>query len=126
MPIVDRAAARRFAEHWVAVSNRGDLEEIFSHYRDDFEMRSPLIVERGFSAEGVLRGKDAIRPYWSRGLAATPRIHFELLDSYGGIDTVVIHYRSVGRRYVTEVLELDEHGLGRRGSACHGAEDEIR
>jgi len=62
-------------------------------------------------------------PYWSRGLAATLRLRFELIDAYGGIDTVVIHYRSVGRRLVTEVIELDETGLGRRGSACYGADD---
>ncbi|MGE0786740.1 MAG: nuclear transport factor 2 family protein [Sandaracinaceae bacterium] len=123
MRVLDRAFARRFAEEWVAAWNGGDLETIFSHYRDDFEMRSPLIVERGFDPHGVLRGKDAIRPYWSAGLKASPPIRFELIDAYAGVDTVVIHYRSVGRRYVTEVIEVDDAGLGVRGSACYGEED---
>jgi hypothetical protein len=84
-------------------------------------MRSPLIVERGFSSTGSLRGKDAIRPYWGGGIAkADPPLHFELLGAYAGVDTVAIHYRSVGRKIVIEVIELDDSRRAIRGSACHG------
>ena len=38
--------ARRFAEEWIAAWNAHDLERILPHYSDDFEMHSPLIVER--------------------------------------------------------------------------------
>lgn len=120
MAVIDPDFARELAAEWVAAWNSHDLERIFSHYADTFEMRSPLIAERGFSADGVLRGKPAIRPYWSAGLAASPPIRFELLDVYAGADTVVIHYRSVGRRLVTEVLELDASRRIVRGSACYG------
>ena len=120
MPVIDLEWARTLATEWVAAWNSHDLDRILSHYTDDFEMRSPLIAERGFSASGALRGKAAIRPYWTAGLAATPPIRFELLDVYAGADTVVIHYRSVGRRLVTEVLELDAERRIIRGSACYG------
>jgi len=60
--VIDRASARALAERWVAAWNSGDLEQVFALYHDDFEMRSPLIVERGFAPTGVLRGKAAIRP----------------------------------------------------------------
>jgi ketosteroid isomerase-like protein len=121
--VIDRAFARSFAEKWIAAWNAGDLERIFSLYADDFEMRSPLIAERGFSERGILRGKDAIRPYWSAGIAsAKPPLVFELIDAYGGVGTVAIHYRSVGRKYVIEVIELDPEGRAIRGSACHGAD----
>jgi len=121
--IIDRAFAREFAAEWVAAWNSGDLERIFAHYADDFEMRSPLIAERGFSPTGVLRGKAAIRPYWGGGLAsAKPPIAFELLDAYAGVSTVAIHYRSVGRKIVIEVIEFDEQRRAIRGSACHGAD----
>jgi ketosteroid isomerase-like protein len=120
-PIITRAFARQFAAEWIAAWNSGDLERIFSHYADDFEMRSPLIAERGFSPTGMLRGKAAIRPYWGGGLAAaTPPIKFELIDAYAGVNTVAIHYRSVARKYVIEVIEFDEQGRGIRGCACHG------
>jgi len=118
--VVDLEWARAFAAEWVAAWNSHDLERILGHYTDDFEMRSPLIVERGFSPSGVLRGKAAIRPYWSAGLAATPPIRFELLDVFAGVDSIVIHYRSVGRKLVTEVLEVDGERRVVRGSACYG------
>lgn len=120
MPVIDLPWARELAAEWVAAWNSHDLERILSHYTEDFEMRSPLIAERGFSPTGVLRGKPAIRPYWAAGLAASPPIRFELLDVYAGADTVVIHYRSVGRRLVTEVLDLDADRRIVRGSACYG------
>lgn len=121
--VIDRAFALAFATEWVAAWNSGDLERVFSHYADDFEMRSPLIVERGFSPTGVLRGKDAIRPYWGAGIAnANPPLSFELIDAYAGVDTIAIHYRSLGRKVVVEVIELDEQGRGIRGCACPGAD----
>src|SRR3954471_1712900 len=99
--VIDREFALAFANDWIAAWNGGDLERIFSHYADDFEMRSPLIAERGFSPTGVLRGKDAIRPYWGGGItSARPALLFELMSAYAGVNTVAIHYRSVGRYYV--------------------------
>jgi ketosteroid isomerase-like protein len=121
--VLDRDFALAFAAEWVAAWNSGDLERIFSHYADDFEMRSPLIVERGFSSTGVLRGKEAIRPYWGAGIVnAKPPLRFELVDAYAGVDTVAIHYRSVGRQVVIEVIEFDEKRQGIRASACRGAD----
>lgn len=120
---IDRESARRLAADWIAAWNSGDLERVFALYDDDFEMRSPLIAERGFSPTGALRGKAAIRPYWGAGITtAKPPLRFELIDAYGGVDTVAIHYRSVGRKQVVEILELDTHGRVIRGSACHGAD----
>ncbi len=123
-PIIDSAFARVFAAEWIAAWNSGDLERIFSQYADDFEMRSPLIVERGFAASGVLRGKHAIRPYWSAGIAgAQPPLRFELIDAYAGVDTIAIHSRSVGRKVGIEILELDGERRIIRGGACHGADE---
>jgi ketosteroid isomerase-like protein len=121
--IMDSAFARRFATEWVAAWNSGDLERVFAHYTDDFEMRSPLILERGFSPTGVLQGKAAIRPYWGGGLAAAkPPIKFELIDAYAGVNTIAIHYRSVARKYVIEVIEFDAHRCAICSSACYGAD----
>jgi SnoaL-like domain len=117
--IIDHA----FATEWIAAWNSGNLERILAYYTDDFEMRSPLIAKRGFSPTGVLRGKAAIRPYSGGGLAAAkPPLKFELIDAYAGVNTVAIHYRSVGRKYVIEVIEFDAHWRAIRGNACHGAD----
>src|SRR5690348_15934213 len=110
-PLIDRSFAHELATKWIAAWNSGDLEQVYVLYADDFEMRSPLIVERGFSPSGALRGKEAIRPYWGAGIAtAKPPLRFELIDAYAGVGTVVVHYRSVGRKVVIEILELDDQG----------------
>ena len=92
--MIQKEWAQEFAEEWCAAWNAGDLMRIFSHYADDFEMTSPLIVERMGVASGVLKGKDAIRPYWSAGLAARPKLHFELLDVSTGVNSIAIRYHS--------------------------------
>lgn len=110
--------ALTFAQEWVEAWNSHDLERILSHYAEDFEMTSPLIVERMGERTGVLRGKAAVRPYWERGLAAQPPLRFELIDVLAGVRSITISYRSVGRgRVVAEVLEFDERGRVVRGAA---------
>lgn len=122
MPIIDPAYAAEFAAAWCAAWNSGDLEQVFAHYRDDFEMSSPLIIERGFSPDGTLRGKAAIRPYWGAGITtANPPLKFVLLAAYVGVDTICIHYQSIGRRVVVEVIEFDAERRAIRGNACYAA-----
>lgn len=119
--VIDTAWARAFAQEWCEGWNSHDLPRILAHYADDFEMSSPFIVERGLDPSGVLRGKPAVAAYWGGGLAsAQPPLRFELIDVYAGVDSVVIHYRSVGRRLVMEVLIFDAQRRVIRGSACWG------
>jgi len=118
--MIDRAWAASFAREWVEAWNSHDLERIFSHYVDDFEMSSPLIVERMKEPSGVLRGKAAIRPYWTLALQLQPLLRFELLGVYVGADRIGIHYRSVGRRLAFEVLTFNAARLVTHGAATHG------
>jgi hypothetical protein len=53
---------------------------------------------------------------------AKPPLRFELIDVYPGVNTIAIHYRSVGRKHVVEMIEFDEQGRAIRGCACHGAD----
>jgi hypothetical protein len=107
--MITPAWAQEFAEEWIAAWNSHDLERILAHYRDDFEMRSPLIIERMGVPGGMLKGKDAVRPYWRQGLDAQPPLLFELRDVLAGIDTIAIYYRSVTReRMVAEILSFDD------------------
>lgn len=106
--MITAAWAQEFAEEWIAAWNSHDLERILAHYRDDFEMHSPLIIDRMGVPSGTLKGKHAIRPYWQIGLAAKPPLHFELQDVLVGVDTIAIYYRSATRnRMVTEILRFD-------------------
>jgi aryl-phospho-beta-D-glucosidase BglC (GH1 family) len=102
--MIDGEFAQEFAREWIEAWNAHDLERIFSHYRDDFEMSSPLIIERMNEPSGVLKGKAAIRPYWQRGLAAQPPLHFELDFVTCGVASITLVYRNQSGVRATEVL----------------------
>jgi ketosteroid isomerase-like protein len=119
--MIAREWAEAFARDWIAAWNAHDLERILSHYADDFEMRSPLIVERMGVPEGLLKGKEAIRPYWQAGLAAKPPLKFELREVMVGVGAIAIVYRNVTRGAdVVERIEFNEQGLGVRAEALYG------
>lgn len=106
---IDREFAENFARHWIESWNSHDLEAILSHYTDDFEMSSPLIAERMGVAEGKLQGKGAISEYWSIGLSATPKLHFEYINTFVGVSSLVIYYK--GRRgHSSEVFYFNDQG----------------
>jgi ketosteroid isomerase-like protein len=109
--------AQEFAEEWIAAWNSHDLERIFSHYTDDFEMSSPYIVLRMGEPSGTLRGKTAIRPYWTAALTWQPPLHFELQHVYAGADSITIAYRRVGGPLAAEVLFFNGDGKAVKGVA---------
>lgn len=118
--LLDAAWAQHFAEEWVTAWNAHDLERILSHYTDDFEMSSPLIVERMSEPSGKLKGKERIRPYWRQGLSAQPPLRFELIAVYTGVDSLTLHYRSKGRQLACETLFFNSQRLVTRGVAHYG------
>ncbi len=118
--MIDTEWAREFAADWIDAWNSADLDRILAHYTDDFEMSSPLIVERMGIETGQLKGKDAIRPNWAAGLNAHPRLHFELIAVFTGANSVALHYRNTTRdRVVIEVIEFDHTLRGTRAQAMY-------
>ena len=105
--------ARRFVDQWVADWNAHDLEGLLDHYTDDVVFTSPLAERFLPGSEGVASGKDALRAYWTAGLAALPDLRFEVLDHYVGASTIVIRYRNQMGGVVCEVLEFDGEQVAR-------------
>lgn len=110
--------ADEFAREWIEAWNSHDLERILSHYTDDFEMTSPVIVRVVGEASGTLRGKAAVGAYWRKALAANPKLHFELITTLRGVRSMVLYYRGA-RGLSAEVFEFehDDGGLVRRSFA---------
>jgi ketosteroid isomerase-like protein len=101
--------AREFADDWIESWNSHDLERILSHYEDDFEMSSPVIVESMGVASGRLKGKEQIAIYWGRALERYPDLHFEKLHVLVGAGSVTIIYNGV-RGLSAEVFHFSESG----------------
>jgi len=120
--MIDAKWAKEFAQEWVDSWNAHDINRILSHYVDDFEMRSPIIVERMGIASGVLKGKKAVSHYWAPALTASPPLKFVLHDVLVGTDAIALYYYNVTRgRMVVEVLTFNEQRQVVTGSA-HYAE----
>ena len=112
---MDIEKATAFADHWIESWNNHDLDSILSHYTDDFEMSSPVIVESMGELTGKLKGKTSVREYWAKALARYPELHFEKLHTLVGVDSVTIVYNGV-RGVSAEVFYFDK--LGKVHSAC--------
>jgi hypothetical protein len=103
---MDHAEAQAFAEQWVTAWNAHDIDAVLEHFTDDVVFTSPVAV-RLHGGDGVLRGKEALRDYWSEGVRLVPDLRFELLAVYAGIGTLVINFRNQAGGLVCEVLTFD-------------------
>jgi ketosteroid isomerase-like protein len=112
---MDVARAREFAQQWVDAWNAHDLDGVLAHFADDAEFSSPVAAQLLPETHGILRGKEAIRGYWTIGLERIPDLRFEVIDVYAGVDLLVIHYRNHVGGLVNEVLLLNAAGLVQRG-----------
>ena len=91
--MIYKSFAEEFARDWIDSWNSHDLDRILSHYSDQFEMVSPIIVQLAGERSGMLKGKDAVRAYWAKALQLIPDLRFELLSILIGIDSITLHYR---------------------------------
>jgi ketosteroid isomerase-like protein len=90
---MDKEFAQKFAREWVEAWNSHNLDEILTHYADDFEMNSPVIQQLAGEPSGYLKGKAAVRAYWSKALDMHHNLHFELLNIFLGVNSIVVNYK---------------------------------
>jgi RimJ/RimL family protein N-acetyltransferase/ketosteroid isomerase-like protein len=105
-----------FAAAWVAAWNAHDVEAVLAHFAEDAVFTSPVASRVVPGSDGVLRGKAAIRDYWTTALRGLPDLRFEVLGTYAGVDTLVVNYRNQRGGLVNEVLTFADglvvHGRG--------------
>lgn len=107
-----------FADRWVDAWNARDVEAVLRHYAEDVVFTSPTAMRVVPESNGTVRGKDALRSYWTRALQENRDLRFELIAVYAGIDTLVLHYRNQLGDLVNEVLTF-RNGLVAVGHAAH-------
>jgi hypothetical protein len=106
---MDQERAQRFAEEWYAAWNAHDLDAVLDHYADDVEMVSPLVSTLTGRDDDTLVGKDALRAYFAAGLEKYPALHFEPVELFVGVGSLVLDYRGAGGNLAAEVVFLDDH-----------------
>jgi hypothetical protein len=102
--------ARLFGEEWIAAWNAHDLDRILSHYSDDVVVTSAFVARVLGDGSVTVRGKPALRAYWARALEQFSDLTFTLFAAYPGVDSVVVHYRSIGGLVGAEFMRFDDTG----------------
>jgi ketosteroid isomerase-like protein len=121
MPVMDEAFAKTFAHEWIESWNSHDVERVLSHYSDDFEMSSPFIAKHGNAATGTLKGKQAIRLYWTNSMKNYPELAFRLIDVLFSVDTVCIYFHSKLGLRAMEWLRFNSDGQVETASCSYNA-----
>ena len=64
------------ARTWLEVFNRHDLDALLALYAEDATHTSPKIRSLYPDSGGQLRGKVALRQWWTEALARLPALHY--------------------------------------------------
>jgi ketosteroid isomerase-like protein len=107
--MIDKTFADYFAADWIDAWNAHDLDRILSHYCDDFEMSSPVIIKVAGESSGTLKGKEKIAAYWAKALQLVSDLHFELVTTLVGVSSITLYYQGV-RGLSAEVFHFNQEG----------------
>ena len=69
---------KSYADQWVRAWNAHDVEAVLDHFRDDVVFTSPVAARVVPESGGVVRGKAALRNYWSTALSQQADLQFEV------------------------------------------------
>jgi hypothetical protein len=103
--------ADQFAREWLESWNSHDLDRIMGHYNEQVEFVSPFVVKLLNDPTGTVRGKKALRDYFSKGLAKYPDLTFYLQKFFLGVRSVTVYYESVNDLIAAKTMELDDRRL---------------
>jgi hypothetical protein len=102
--------AQEFAHAWIIAWNSHDLDRILFHYAENIVLTSPAAAKLLNDPAGTVTGIPALRAYFQRGLQAFPNLHFELIDVFAGLSTVVLIFKNQRGARTAEFMEFQEQG----------------
>jgi predicted ester cyclase len=105
-----KGQAEEFASHWIAAWNSHDLEKIMSHYEDSVLLTSPVAAKLLNNPSGTVRGKEALRAYFKKGLEVYPDLNFRLVDLMWGLNSVVLCYVNQKGTKAAEFMDIGSNG----------------
>jgi hypothetical protein len=112
-------AAVAFAEDWIDSWNSHDIERILSHYAQEIEFYSPLIVERYADLTGVITSRVKLKEYFSLGLAKNTALKFKLLEVLVGVNQILLYYENARGGRTGEFFEFGSGSKVIRSSSCY-------
>ena len=108
--MLSETEAREFASDWIRAWNSRDVDAIMSHYATEVALTSPAVAQLLGDPSGTVRGQEALRNYFQRGLQAYPNLTFRLLDVMRGLNSVVLYYVNQKGSRTGEYMEFGPTG----------------
>lgn len=102
--------AEKLAQSWTTAWNNHDLDRLMDHYAENVVFYSPFVKHLDHETSGMVRGKDALRDYFAKGMQAYPHTRFQLHRTGVGIGSIVLNYISVNGMLANELHILDGDG----------------
>ena len=102
---MNRLEMEHFARLWIGHWNARDVDAVLDTFAEDARFISPLAAE--VTGSPVIRGKAALRDYWTRALKQTDSLHFALIGAICDLErqTLVVQYRAERNGKVTRAAE---------------------
>jgi predicted ester cyclase len=102
--------SQRFAHEWIAAWNSHELDAIMSHYDANVVLTSPVAARLLNDPSGTVKGSEAVRAYFKRGLEAYPNLQFEFEDVMSGLSSVVLCYKNQIGTKTAEFMDFGPNG----------------
>ena len=121
--IMSRVQADDHARQWAEAWNRRDLDAVLAHFEDDVVFASPKAL--AVTGAPVVRGKAALRAYWSAAIAPVQHLRFEvrrILWDAESSELSIVYDRDLDGKAdrATEVLAFGPAGRVVRGEVFYG------
>lgn len=100
------------AHQWFHAFNMHDIEMLLALYAEDAEHYSPKLKARQPETKGFIKGKPALRAWWTDAFTRLPQLHYKLLQLISNEEQVFMEYirQTPGEEdiQVGEVLVINE------------------
>lgn len=120
---VTREIDETFAAQWAEAWNARAVEAVLEHFHDDVVFISPTAL--AVVGSPIIRGKKALRAYWTAALARITSLRFTLDHVVWDPvqrELAIIYTSDIDgkSKRVSENLTFDEHGQVVSGEVFHG------
>ena len=118
-----REEAETFAADWAAAWNARDVESVLRHFHEDVTFTSPTAI--AVVGSPTVRGKDALRSYWTAALARITSLEFtvdRILWDPARLELAIIYTGAINgsSKRVSENMTFDGRGYVVEAEVFHG------
>ena len=108
--MITQEFASNFTRDWIDSWNCHDIDKIMSHYDDSIDFTSPFIIELNNDPNGRITNKKDLKDYFNRALNKFKDLHFELINTFMSVNSIIIHYKSINNMIAAEYFQFNHHG----------------